>query len=66
MRDSALEWVIVRAVALADRPATARYSAGPALRVSPFRALAYADCAKCLLDATTADDWVGKVINVGR
>ena len=66
IENSALDWVIVRAVALADKPAAGEYKAGVLARVSPFNALPYADCANCLLDALHNDSWTNQIINVGK
>jgi len=61
-----MEWVIVRPVVLADRPAKGRYTAGPSARVAPLVPLSFDDCADCLLRATTDEpNWIGKIVNVG-
>lgn len=64
--ESPVQSVIVRAVGLADLPATGKYVAGKNLAVKPFKRLAYADCAKCLVDAVEDTNWIGKIINVGN
>ena len=66
IENSALNWVIVRAVALADKLPTGKYRAGAMVRVAPFNALSYADCAQCLLDAVQNEPWTNQIINVGR
>jgi NAD(P)H-binding len=61
-----MEWVIVRPVVLADKPANGRYTAGPSARVAPLVPLSFDDCADCLLRAATHEpDWIGKIVNVG-
>ena len=66
VQESLLEWVIVRASGLARAPGTGTYRAGVRARISPFRALPYADCAACLLDAVAEGKWTNQVINVGK
>lgn len=66
IQKSALDWVIVRAVALTRTQPTGRYKAGVKIKVSPFNALPYADCAKCLLDAVEENGWTRQIINVGK
>ncbi len=63
---SSLEWVIVRAVGLSKSEPTGKYKAGIKSKVSPFNALAFADCAKCLLDAVENRQWTRQIINVGK
>lgn len=63
---SDLNWAIVRAVALADKLPTGTYKAGTLVKVSPFNALAYADCAKSLLDAVDDSSRAKQIINVGK
>ncbi len=61
-----MEWVIVRPVVLADKPAKGRYTAGPLARVAPLVPLSFDDCAECLLRAATNEPtWIGKLVNVG-
>jgi nucleoside-diphosphate-sugar epimerase len=61
-----MEWVIVRPVVLADKPAKGRYTAGPLARVAVLAPLSFDDCADCLLRAATDEpSWVGKIVNVG-
>ena len=48
-----MEWVIVRPVVLADKPAKGRYTAGPLARVAPLVPLSFDDCSYCLLRAAT-------------
>lgn len=66
VQKSALDWVIVRAVALTKTQPTGQYKAGIKIKVSPFNALPYADCAKCLLDAVEENGWTRQIINVGK
>jgi hypothetical protein len=61
-----MEWVIVRPVVLADKPAKGRYTAGPLASVAPLVPLSFDDCADCLLRAATGEpNWIGKIVNVG-
>ncbi|CAN7793810.1 NAD(P)H-binding protein [Caballeronia sp. LjRoot34] len=61
-----MEWVIVRPVVLADKPAKGRYTAGQSARVAPLIPLSFDDCADCLLRAATDEpNWIGKIVNVG-
>jgi putative NADH-flavin reductase len=61
-----MEWVIIRPVVLADKPAKGSYTAGPAARVAPLAPLSFDDCADCLLRAATREpDWIRKIVNVG-
>lgn len=65
-RQSGLEWIIVRPVVLANRPAKGCYTSGPSARVAPLIPLSFADCADCLFRAATSEpDWVRTVVNVG-
>ena len=62
----ATEWVIVRPVVFADKPAKGRYTAGPSARVAPLVPLSFDDCAECLLRAATDEpNWIRKIVNVG-
>lgn len=64
---STLDWVIVRASVLKYAEGTYKYTAGPAARIHPLRALPFADCADCLVRAATSEpEWIGKIVNVGR
>lgn len=61
-----MEWIIVRPVVLADKPAAGRYTAGPLARVAPLKPLSFDDCADCLFRAATDEPaWIGKIVNVG-
>jgi putative NADH-flavin reductase len=65
-QQSDMEWIILRPVVLADKPAKGRYTAGPLARVAPLIPLSFADCADSLLRAATGEpDWLGKIVNVG-
>jgi putative NADH-flavin reductase len=66
VQKSTLDWVIVRAVALTQTQPSGQYKAGIKIKVSPFNALPYADCAKCLLDAVEESSWTRQIINVGK
>ena len=65
-QDLDMEWVIVRPVVLADRPAKGRYTAGALAPVAPLVPISFDDCADCLLRAATNEpNWIGKIVNVG-
>ena len=66
IENSALAWVIVRAVALTHKAPTGEYKAGQMAKVNPFNALPYADCAQCLLDAIKMGSWTNQIINLGK
>jgi uncharacterized protein YbjT (DUF2867 family) len=66
LRQSRLEWVIVRPAGLRDAPATSNYVAGPRARIAPLLPLPFADCAGCLVRAAVAPEWVGQIVNAGR
>ncbi len=66
IQDSTLNWVIVRAVALANKMQTGFYRAGVKIKVNPFNALPYGDCAQCLLDSIEETNWTNRIINVGK
>ena len=66
IQESTFDWVIVRAGALTQTRPTGQYKAGIKTKISPFNALPYADCAKCLLDAVEENTWVRQIINVGK
>ncbi|WP_017257693.1 NAD(P)-dependent oxidoreductase [Pedobacter arcticus] len=66
IKNSSLNWVIVRAVALNYNVPTGKYMAGIKSKVYPFKALHYSDCAKCLLDAIAENSWNKQIINVGK
>lgn len=66
IQKSTLDWVIVRAAALTRTQPTGQYKAGIKIKISPFNALPYADCAKCLLDAVEENGWTRQIINVGK
>ena len=63
---SALEWVIVRPPNLRATAATGKYVAAPAARISPMKALSFADCADCLVRAASERAWVRQIVNVGH
>jgi len=65
-QQSDMEWIIVRPVVLADKPAKGRYTAGPFAPVAALSPLSFADCADCLCRAAIDEPtWVGKIVNVG-
>lgn len=63
---SKINTVIVRAVGLGNSAPTGTYNAGENARVKPFKTLPYSDCALCLVDAVSNENWTNKIINVGR
>jgi putative NADH-flavin reductase len=66
IKESHVEWVIVRPPALNHSPAKGKYTAGPDARIFPPSSLSHADCAACLLRAATTNEWVNKIVNVGN
>lgn len=67
VRQSNLEWIIVRASVLSYAEANEKYTAGPAARINPLRPLPFINCADSLVRAATSEPaWVGKIVNVGR
>ncbi len=64
VRASSIDWVIVRPVGLRDAPAVGHYLAAPRAPVT-LSALAYADCAACLLRAVAEPTWTRETVNVG-
>ena len=66
LRASALEWVIVRPVALHEAPAAGHYLAAPRAPVAPLVPISFTDCAACLLRALTEPAWTRQIVNLGR
>jgi hypothetical protein len=66
VQKSSLHWVIVRAVGLSHKVNKNGFTAGIGIRVAPFRALSYADCAACLLEVVENPTWARQIINVGK
>ena len=66
IQKSTLDWVLVRASGLSHTPVMGQYKGGIKAKVSPFKTLAYADCARCLLDAVEDNSWTRQIINVGK
>ena len=66
IQKSTLDWVIVRASGLSHSQSTGQYKGGIKAKVSPFKTLSYADCARCLLDAVEDKSWTRHIINVGK
>ncbi len=65
IKNSNLEWIIVRASGLNKSQPTGKYVAGIKSKIH-FVMLPYADCAKCLLDAIEEKKWTRQIINVGK
>lgn len=63
---SKIDWVVIRATGLSLSKPTGHYKAGIKAKVSPFKTLSYADCARCLLDAVEEHNWTNQIINLGR
>ena len=66
IQKSTLDWVIVRASGLSHTQPTGQYKGGIKVKVSPFKTLSYADCARCLLDTVENNSWTQQIINVGK
>ncbi|WP_059054091.1 NAD(P)-dependent oxidoreductase [Paenibacillus senegalimassiliensis] len=67
VRQSNLEWIIVRPSVLSYAEANGKYTAGPAARIAPLRPLPFENCADSLVRAAASEPtWVGKIVNVGR
>jgi putative NADH-flavin reductase len=58
LRDSGLDWVIVRAATLTDRPGTRTYRVGARLRLGMRSRIARADVAAFMLRALDDDTWL--------
>jgi len=65
IKESSLDWVIIRAVGLKHSKPTGKYKAGIKARVS-FSLMSYTDCTKCLFDAIDEYNWTRQIINVGK
>lgn len=63
---SSLDWVIVRAPALVQEPASESYICGPSARINLIKPLSYQDAADCLVRALVETSWTGKIVNVGH
>lgn len=62
IQKSKLNCVIIRAVALTSKIPKNEYRAGFDIKASPFDALTYGDCAKCLLDAIDDTKWTIAIV----
>lgn len=65
IKNSRLDWTIVRAPGLNRASATGQYKAGVKRKVY-FNFMSFADCAKCLIDAIQEKTWSRQIINVGK
>lgn len=65
LRNSGLEWVIVRPVGLSRAKATGRYVAGPLAKVAPLVPMTFEDCAACLVRAVEETAWTREIVNAG-
>jgi uncharacterized protein YbjT (DUF2867 family) len=65
VRESGLDWVIVRATRLTNGARTGRYRTGPHLSLSPLTAhVSRADVADFMLKQTTDTAWVGRAVGI--
>jgi len=65
IRESSLDWVIVRPPTLVHQPAKGGYLAGPDQRVRASRSMSHADAADAMLRALGEPEWIRKAIEVG-
>jgi len=65
LRESNLDWVIVRPVGLSRAPGKGRYLAGPLAKVAPLVPMTFEDCAACLVRAVDDQAWTREIVNVG-
>jgi putative NADH-flavin reductase len=66
IRDSALDWVIVRPVALVDAPATGSYRTGIDIRLAVAKKLSHADVADFMVKSATDASVVRTVQDIGH
>lgn len=64
LRNSALQWTIVRPARLVDGPRTGRYQAGEDLPIGLFSKISRADVADFLLKVVHAKEASGKIITI--
>jgi len=65
IQQSRINWVIVHATGLSDKPPTGHYIAGPHAGISLARPITVSDCAACLVRALKEHYWTRQNINVG-
>jgi len=61
-RESGLEWVIVRPLALTDGPKTGQYRVGEKLDLEPEDHISRADVADFMLKCIKDNEWLGKTV----
>jgi putative NADH-flavin reductase len=66
IRDSALDWVIVRPVSLDDSPATGSYRTGVDIRLRIAKKLSHADVAEFMIKATSDPSVVHTIQDIGH
>jgi putative NADH-flavin reductase len=66
VRESRLDWVIVRPVGLNHGEELATCTASPLARVRPLQPLPFTNCANCIVRAASDIAWTKQVVNVGR
>ena len=64
VRESAVEWVLVRPTSLVDRPARGKFRIAQGGEAVPGR-IARADVAAFMVDQLTSNDYVGKAPVIG-
>ncbi len=64
VRDSGLDWLIVRPPVLADLPARGRYRVGPDLDVRLMDKLAFGDAAGYMVRALTEDEFLRQAVEL--
>jgi putative NADH-flavin reductase len=64
IRESGLDWIIVRPPVLAALPARGRYRVGPDLDVSVMAKFAFADVADCMSRALVEDEFLHQAIEL--
>jgi putative NADH-flavin reductase len=66
IKESSLDWVIVRPVGLDDGPATGKYRAGVDIRLSPTKKLSHADVAEFMVKAAVKPELVHTIQDIGH
>lgn len=64
VRESGLEWVIVRPLMLTDGVKTSSYRIGETLDIKPDDTISRADVADCMLKSLADATWIGKTVVV--
>lgn len=63
-RESGLEWLIVRPLALTDGEKTGKYRVGEKLELTPESSISRADVADLMLKCLKSDQWLGKIVTL--